>query len=146
MTNCGCIYTFEVRLNGESGVVAKSIDELREPPDVKLSSFNILMRYDFNYCQAAMCTVAMCADTVQLTSRYSNSSSAKNVFGGVASRNAPCVQQCGTAARRPMSAALAQQSLRHSQRRRSSSSNSSSSSVTSPFRRLMQCCIRRQSA
>jgi len=94
MTNCGCIYTFEVRLNGESGVVAKSIDELREPPDVKLSSFNILMRYDFNYCH--VWTVAMCADTVQLTSRYSNSSSAKNVFGGVASGNALCVQQCGT--------------------------------------------------
>jgi len=36
------MYTFEVRLKGESGVVAKSIDEPREPPDVKLSSFNIL--------------------------------------------------------------------------------------------------------
>ena len=42
------VYTFEVRLNGESGVVAKSIDEPREPPDAKLSSFNILIRDSFD--------------------------------------------------------------------------------------------------
>jgi len=58
-------YTFEVRLNGESGVVAKSIDEPTEPPDVKLSSFSILTRNSFNYCHVV--TLQCCHTAADLT-------------------------------------------------------------------------------